>query len=583
VSLNCKANDLLRTTLGAERVWAQPGANDAGTAPGAAAEAWHQLTGLPLAPMTTASLGPAFDDDTIQAALDRAGLAWQRVADPATFAAERLAAGEVVCWFQDRLEFGPRALGARSILSDPRNPDHHARVNRMKDREAWRPFGPSVLAGHEGDWFEDAFDARFMLFTQVVRPAQRERVPVVVHGDGSTRPQVVHAETHPRYHRLISAFHERTGVPMVVNTSFNRRGEPIVHKPDDAVEAFEALGADWLVIGGFAVRHGDKVARALPRLADDAALAALPGGRRLMLRATTKCDLDCGHCTLRDHPRLGVDAAIDDLWRSLADGRRAGCDELVVMRGEPLRVPELLDLLRRARRMGYRFLQLQTHGRALADAGLLRGLTSVGVDAVEVMLLGADAPVHDAIAGVDGAFRDTVTGIQAVARAGVDVLVTLPVLRRNAVHLARAVSLVAKLGVRRIQLSFPRPVETKHGVPTRELMRLGPASAAAGRAARHAQKLGLSVSTEGFPLCRLESWLHGTPDATEDFGRHRISDLGMEIDDFTAVRAKIRPDAPPCRSCALARRCPKTWALYLEMFGSAELRPVADGGGASGA
>ncbi len=171
-------------------------------------------------------------------------------------------------------------------------------------------------------------------------------------------------------------------------------------------------------------------------------------------------------------------------------------------------------LLTRARQLGYTFVQLQTHGRRLADAPYARALRQAGVDALEVMLLGADAAVHDRIAGADGAFRDTATGLQLAARFGFDVLVTVPVLRRNGVHLARTMALVHRLGVRRVQLSFPRPVETRDGVPTEELLRLGPASALAARAARHAQKLGLSVSTEGFPLCRLETWLHGTPDAT---------------------------------------------------------------------
>jgi hypothetical protein len=118
-------------------------------------------------------------------------------------------------------------------------------------------------------------------------------------------------------------------------------------------------------------------------------------------------------------------------------------------------------------------------------------------------------------------------------------------------------------------------VETIGGVPTEELLRLGPASILAARAARHAPKRGMSVSTEGFPLCRLESWLHGTPDATEDFGRHRVVDMGMVMDGFEGVREKVRPSAIACRSCALEKRCPKTWGLYLEMFGSAELRAVA--------
>jgi molybdenum cofactor biosynthesis enzyme MoaA len=290
-----------------------------------------------------------------------------------------------------------------------------------------------------------------------------------------------------------------------------------------------------------------------------------------MLRTATVCDLACGHCTMRDHRHLGRDPAGDEVIASMVAGRQAGCDELVWMRGEPLLRPDRLALVERARRMGYRFIQVQTHGRALADASFARALRAAGVDALEVMLLGADAPVHDALAEAPGAFRDTVAGLQHAVRAGFDVLVTLPVLRRNAVHLARMVALVAKLGVRRVQFQFPRPVETPDGAPTEALIRLGPASAVTARAARHAQKLGLSVSTEGFPLCRLEPWLHGTPDATEDFGRHRVDDMGMVHDGFAEVRGALRPEAPACAGCALAGHCPRTWGLYLEMFGSGEL------------
>lgn len=577
VTLNCAANEQLRRQLGEVPVFAQPGANDAGTALGAAAEAWASATGENLAPMTTASLGPAFDDDAIEQVLKRARVVYRRVEDVADDVAQRLVDGQVVCWFQDGLEFGPRALGARSILADPRNASLHARVNALKDREPWRPFGPSILAGHEADWFEHAFDSRFMLFTQTVRQERRAQVPVIVHVDGTSRPQVVHADTHPRYHALISAFHRRTGVPIVVDTSFNRRGEPIVARPEDALDAFAGLGADVLAIGSFLVeRDAVLPPEPVPVLADDVALAALPGGRRLNLRVTTSCDLSCGHCTLRDHVKFGAPVPRDDVWRSLVEGRRAGCDELVLMRGEPTALPDLVGLVRRARGMGYRFVQLQTHGRAFADARRLRELRDVGVDAAEVMLLGADAPVHDALAGVDGAFRETVTGLQQAVRSGMDVLVTVPVLRRNLLHLTRMMVLLHKVGVTRVQLSFPRPIELPTtSVDTRELVRLAPAAAATNRAARYAvDKLGLSVSTEGFPLCRLDAALHGTPDATEDFGRHRVDDAGFVLDTFTDVRAAMRPDAPACKACALASRCPRTWGVYLERFGSAELRTV---------
>jgi hypothetical protein len=180
---------------------------------------------------------------------------------------------------------------------------------------------------------------------------------------------------------------------------------------------------------------------------------------------------------------------------------------------------------------------------------------------------------HDAAAGKSGAFHDTVRGLQNARAEGLAVFVTVPVLRTNALALGRIVALVHKLGVGRIQFTFPRPVERADGVPTDALCRLSTAAWAANRAARGAQKLGLSVSTEGFPLCVLDASLHGTPDATEDFGRHRIDDMGQIHDDFGRVREAMRPASPACGACAKAGHCPKTWSLYLEMFGSGELTP----------
>jgi predicted NodU family carbamoyl transferase len=258
VALNCQMNEQLRQRFRPQKIFAQPAANDAGTAMGAALEAWAHLTDGPFGVMEHAYLGPAYDDDAIEKELRSSGLSYRRSDDIAQEVAERIAGGEVFCWFSHRMEFGPRALGARSIVADPRSVAIKDRVNRIKDRQNWRPFGPSVLAGHQDDWFEDAFDTRFMLFTQIVRESMRARVPAVVHADGSTRPQIVHEQTHPSYHRMLSHFHSLTGVPMVLNTSFNRQGEPIVCTPRDALDSFCGLGADGLAIGNFIVSKPPK-------------------------------------------------------------------------------------------------------------------------------------------------------------------------------------------------------------------------------------------------------------------------------------------------------------------------------------
>lgn len=253
VALNCSMNQRLRTELEVEEIYVQPAANDAGTALGAAAEAYFEITGENLAPMTHAKLGPSYDADAVRAALARFGLNYTTPDDLSERVAEMLVDQKVIAWFDGRLEFGPRALGGRSILADPRTREMRDRVNAHKARQSWRPFGPSILAGHEADWFLTPFHSPFMLFTLPVRPERQADIAAVVHVDGTTRPQSVSSEDNPAYHALISAFYQRTGVPMVLNTSFNTAFEPIVQSPEDAISSFLQLGVDALVIEGHLV------------------------------------------------------------------------------------------------------------------------------------------------------------------------------------------------------------------------------------------------------------------------------------------------------------------------------------------
>ncbi len=575
VALNCHMNERLRQTFKPERVFAQPGANDGGTALGAAAEALFQVGGPARLPeMRHALWGPAFDDDAIEAALRKWGLPYTRVADVPAEVGRRVAEGDVFCWFQGRMEYGPRALGARSIVADPRSAAVKDRVNDMKDRQHWRPFGPSMLAGHEGDWLEQAFDSRFMLFTLTVTEAQRERIPAVVHVDGTTRPQVVHPDTHPEYHAMIAAFHERTGVPMVLNTSFNRRGEPIVCTPDDAIDAFLGLGADALAIGGFIVERPEGAPPNLaPAQQEYPALAALPGGRRLALRVTTDCDLDCVHCTMRDTRTRG-NRSTDEALAAMADGRRAHCDELVFMRGELLQRDDAVTLVERARAMGYRTVQIQAHGASLSAPGVLERLLRAGATAFELQWVAGEEGLHDAITQRPGSFRAIAMAIKRVNASPAELILTIPVLRANASGLRRAVLAAKKLGTQRVQFVFPRPVELTHAVVTGPLLRLEVASQLVRQAADFAEQQGMGVATEGFPLCHLHERFHDTPDATESFGRHRIDDLTVLHEERATSLSKMRPEAAPCRGCTLAARCPKTWAMYFELFGTDELRPV---------
>src|SRR5271163_4498123 len=255
VALNSKANGKIVASGLIDKIFVQPAASDDGVALGAAMAPYLDGGGkLPNRAMRHAYLGPSFDDDTIETALRTYKLHYTRVADAAEPAAELLAQGKILGWFQGRMECGPRALGARSILADPRYPEMNAKVNNaVKFREWWRPFAPSFQKEIAGEYLESATDSPFMILTAQVRPEKRAVIPSVTHVDGSARPQTVEKEINPVYWRLIDEFGRRTGVPVIMNTSFNLRGEAIVNTPTDALRTFFSSGMDYLVIGNFVV------------------------------------------------------------------------------------------------------------------------------------------------------------------------------------------------------------------------------------------------------------------------------------------------------------------------------------------
>ena len=255
VALNSKANGKIAAAGLVENIFVQPAASDDGVALGAALAPYMDGNGrLPNKAMRHAYLGPAFSDEQIEATLRTYKLRYTRLDDPAKTAAELLAQGKILGWFQGRMEFGPRALGSRSILADPRDPEMNTKVNNaVKFREWWRPFAPSMLAEAAQEYIESAWDSPFMILTARVRPEKRSVIPAVTHVDGSARPQTVEKDVNPLYWRLISEFGRRTGVPVVMNTSFNLRGEAIVHTPTDALRTFFSSGMDSLVIGSFLV------------------------------------------------------------------------------------------------------------------------------------------------------------------------------------------------------------------------------------------------------------------------------------------------------------------------------------------
>ena len=283
VALNCVANGKVLRDGQFDDVWIQPAAGDAGGALGAALLAGCRLFGAarPAANGTGAMdamqgtlLGPAYDEEDIRQFLDAAGAAYTLLSEGELLNAvtSALADGDAVGWFQGRMEFGPRALGNRSILADPRSPTMQRRLNlKVKRRESFRPFAPAVLAECAADWFELETASPYMLVTAHARvpddgtdggagegeagsPPADARLPAVTHVDGSARVQTVHRETNPRFHALLTTFRAQTGCPALVNTSFNVRGEPIVCTPDDAWRCFMGTDLDWLAIGNFLLK-----------------------------------------------------------------------------------------------------------------------------------------------------------------------------------------------------------------------------------------------------------------------------------------------------------------------------------------
>jgi carbamoyltransferase len=258
VALNAVANGRILLETPFEQLYVQPAAGDSGTAVGAAYYVWNQELGQPRGfVMEHAYTGPEYSDEEHAAALAEGGFPSERLEDEALFplVAERIAAGDVVGWFQGRMEFGPRALGNRSIVVDPRRHDMKDILNaRIKHREPFRPFAPSILAESTDEWFEQDHPSPFMILVYKTRADKRERIPAVNHVDDTGRLQTVEQHVSPRYWRLIKEFERVTGVPVLLNTSFNEN-EPIVMTPADAVSCFAKTRMDMLVLGNHVVRR----------------------------------------------------------------------------------------------------------------------------------------------------------------------------------------------------------------------------------------------------------------------------------------------------------------------------------------
>jgi len=287
VALNCVANGKVLRQGSFDRVWIQPAAGDAGGALGAALSSWYGFLGQPRAPSTAGDhmkgsyLGPEFGQDEIEQRLRAAGAQFEVLEEAALLrrCAADIATEKALGWFQGRMEFGPRALGGRSILADPRSATMQKTLNlKVKQRESFRPFAPSVRRQDVADWFELDADSPYMLLVASVKKERRvavneaqqgldgfdklnvvrSQIPAVTHVDYSARIQTVDAQTNPRYFALLGEFNELTGCPVLVNTSFNVRGEPIVCTPEDAFRCFMATDIDVLAIGDCYLRKEEQ-------------------------------------------------------------------------------------------------------------------------------------------------------------------------------------------------------------------------------------------------------------------------------------------------------------------------------------
>jgi carbamoyltransferase len=261
VAYNCAANGRILQETPFRRVYVPPAPGDSGLAVGAPLWVWHQQQGHPREfVMQRADWGPEYPETEMRVALDVKGVDYRKLDaedDLCRETAKLIADGNVVGWFQGRMEFGPRALGNRSILADPRRADMKDILNRrIKYRESFRPFAPSILAERQGDYFEETNPSPFMSFAFPVKPNKRAVIPAVTHVDGTARLQTVTNGASPLYHRLISSFETLTGVPAVLNTSFNEN-EPIVNRPEEAVDCFLRTHMDALVMGPFVAQKTD--------------------------------------------------------------------------------------------------------------------------------------------------------------------------------------------------------------------------------------------------------------------------------------------------------------------------------------
>lgn len=262
VALNCVLNAKISECGPFKKVWVQPAAGDSGTALGAAMHIDQLMRKSKTKEfvMDHAYWGPEYTDSEIEKFLNHAKIPYQKIDNIAEKAAQLLTENKIIGWFQGRMEFGPRSLGSRSILASPIDPEMQQLLNELKDREDFRPVAPVVLEEDAAEWFEGAKTSPFMLFVYKVAADKADQIPAVRHVDGTARIQTINEKQHPLYYQLLKSFKEKTGIPVLINTSFNTLGKPIVCSPRDAIACFWTSAFDALVIGSFLIQkqHGNK-------------------------------------------------------------------------------------------------------------------------------------------------------------------------------------------------------------------------------------------------------------------------------------------------------------------------------------
>lgn len=461
-ALNVTTNSLLLEQTPFEELFVQPAATDCGIPLGCALYGYHMVLEQPRGwRMTTAALGGEYSPEAVVEAVEkRPGLKIERPESIERRVADALASGRIVGWFQGRSELGPRALGHRSILADPRTKESTKRLNEsIKFREPFRPYAPMVLESESARFFEPAIPSPFMLLSPSVRPDFREKLPAITHRDGTARVQTVSEAEEPRLAKLLSYFADRSGMPVLLNTSFNRDGEPIVETPDDALEMLQRTELDAVALGDFFVEKtggakavlggsGGKEAKApapVPEAypksplqlvqtpdanKDDDLLFLFLTEDSVFLKLTRTCNNICAFCCDTVFWN-GTHIDSEKIRSRMREGAAKGIKRLFLSGGEPTIHPDYLEFIKYGRELGFERISTITNGRMFYYPQFATRAVRNGLNEVIFSLNSHDEKTHDALVGVKGAYKQVVAGVENVRKLGCLYRMNVVVTSRN--------------------------------------------------------------------------------------------------------------------------------------------------------